>query len=202
MKQYELKSGILDRQRKLFLSEDFVEFENRDLKGHEFTRLNKADIVDFKHAMDWLVWYKFTVGRKFSITFKDRKNNELRIVFKSYLGANSHYSQIYSEVVDFIWQYYHQDIVNKHLDKYYNSEELTVQGITIDHNGIELPNVRKHLSWNDVGIKEYYKYFAIYHKDNPQTHFRVSYNEYETETLWSILKTILKEKESTSVNSN
>ncbi|WP_262899449.1 hypothetical protein [Chryseosolibacter histidini] len=38
-------------------------------------------------------------------------------MFKSYFGAKSHYNQIYAEVVDFIWQSYHQDIVNKHLDK-------------------------------------------------------------------------------------
>ena len=67
---------------------------------------------------------------------------------------------------------------------------------------VRIAKKKELFEWNDVGIKEYYRYFAIYHKDDPQVHLRVSYNEYETETLWSILKTILKEKESISMNSN
>ena len=46
LKRYELKSGLLDRQRKLVLTEEYVEFENKDVKSKEFTRFNKADIVD------------------------------------------------------------------------------------------------------------------------------------------------------------
>ena len=45
LKQYELRSGLLDRSRKLVLTEEYVEFENKDLKGQEFTRFNKADII-------------------------------------------------------------------------------------------------------------------------------------------------------------
>jgi hypothetical protein len=195
LKQYELKSGLLDRQRKLILTEEYVEFEEKDLKGQEFTRLDKTDIVDFKHGMDWIVWYKFTVGRQFSITFKDKENNELKILFKSYFGFNSHYHQMYAEIVDDIWKYYHQDIVNKYLDKFYNNDELRIRELKINQNGIELPGQSSILTWGRVNIKEYYRYFAICDKENPQIHSRVSHNEYETEILWSTVKTILKEKE-------
>lgn len=135
LKEYELKSGPLDRQRKLVLAEDYVLFENKNLKGQEFTKFNKTDIVDFKHGMDWIVWYKFTVGRQFSITFKDKKNNELKILFKSYFGFNSHYNRMYAEIVDDIWKYYHQDIVNKYLDKFYNNDELRIRELKNQSEG-------------------------------------------------------------------
>ena len=195
MKEYELKSGPLDRRRKLVLAEDYVEFENKNLKGQEFTKFNKADIVDFKHGMDWIVWYKFTVGRQFSITFKDKKNKELKILFKSYFGFNGHYNQMYAEIVDDIWKYYHQDIVNKYLDKFYNNEELKIRKLKMNQEGIELPGQSSILAWDRIDIKEYYRYFVICDKENPQIHSRVSHNEYETEILWSTIKTILKEKE-------
>jgi hypothetical protein len=195
LKEYELKSGPFDRRRKLVLAEDYVEFENKNLKGQEFTKFNKADIVDFKHGMDWIIWYKFTVGRQFSITFKDTKNRELRILFKSYFGFNSHYNQMYAEIVDDIWKYYHQDIVNKYLDKFYNNEELKVRELKMNQEGIELPGQSSILAWDRVDIKEYYRYFAICDKENSQIHSRVSHNEYETEILWNTIKTILKEKE-------
>ena len=193
MKRYELKSGLFDRQRKLVLSEEYVEFENKDLRGKEFTRFNKAEIVDFKHGMDWIVWYKFTVGRQFSIAFKDKRNKELKVVFKSYFGLYSHYHQMYSNIVDEIWRYYHLDIVDKYLDRFYNNEELCLQGLKLNQSGIQLAGQNSVLAWDRVDIKEYYRYFAICDKQNPQVHSRIRYNEYETETLWSIVKIVLKE---------
>jgi len=106
-----------------------VEFETKDLRGEEFTRFNKADIIDFKHGMDWIVWYKFTVGRQFSITFKDKSNKELKVLFKSYFSLNSNDHQMYSDIVDDIWKYYHQDIVDKYLARFYNDEELILRGL-------------------------------------------------------------------------
>jgi hypothetical protein len=52
VKEYLITSGFLGRQRKLILREDYLDWENKDLKGSEFTRLNKSDILDFKHGMD------------------------------------------------------------------------------------------------------------------------------------------------------
>lgn len=176
------------------LTEEFVEFENKDLKGQEFTRFNKADIIDFKHGMDWIVWYKFTMGRQFSITFKDNRSKELKIVFKSYFGLNSHYHQMYSDIVDDIWRYYHQDIVDKYLDRFYNNEELSLQGLKLNQTGIQLIRQSSVLPWESVVMREYQRYFAVCDKENPEIHSRVSYNEYETEVLWSMIKTILKEK--------
>jgi len=194
--QYLLKSGLLDRQRKLILTADYLEFENKDLKGHEFTRLDKADIADFKHGMDWLVWYKFTVGQQFSITFKDKRNKELRIVFKTYFGSKEYY-QMYSDIVDDIWNYYHREIVNHYLDKFYNSDELVLQGLKINQQGIQLRGQNSTLPWERISMKEYVRYFAIYDRENPEVHSRVSYNEYETEILWGMTKSILNHKTNT-----
>ena len=49
------------------------------------------------------------------------------------------------------------------------------------------------IAWAKVATKEYYRYFAIYNKDNSDIHSRVAYNEFGTEILWSSIKTILKE---------
>lgn len=195
MKEYLIKSGFLDRQRKLVLAEDYLDWENRDLKGKEFTRINKSDFVDFKHGMDWIVWYEFTVGRKFSITLKDKKNNELKIQFHSYFRLNNENNQTYSDIVSDIWSLYHSNIVDGFLDKFYNEGQAEVQGIRLKNEGIELRESKGFVPWHKVATKDYYRYFAIYHQDNPSIHSRVSYNEYGTETLWSAIRTILKEKE-------
>lgn len=191
MNHYDLASGLLGQRSKLLLTEDYLEFENNGL----VVRMNKEDIEDFKHGVDGIVWYEFTVGRQFSITFRDKKKNELKVVFKNYFGLHNNYSQVYTNMVDTIWKYYHHDIVSLYLDKYDSHGEVKIKGIKINQQGIELGKENLHLLWDQVGIKEYYRYFAIFNKENPQVHVRVSFNEYETEILWSVVNTIVKEKE-------
>ena len=145
--------------------------------------------------MDWIVWYKFTVGRQFSITFKDQGNKELKILFKSSFGLHKENNQKYSDIVDNIWRLYHSNIVDNFLDSFYNHGQTEIQGIKLKNEGIELGGQKEVIPWDKVATKDYYKYFAIYHQDNSAIHFRVSYNEYGTETLWSAVMTILKEKQ-------
>lgn len=193
MKEYLITSGFLDRQRKLILTEDYLEWEDGDLKGREFTRLDRSDIVDFRHGMDWIVWYKFTVGRKFSITFKDKKNKELQIRFNSPFGLHKENHQKYADIVDDIWTLYHSKIVDSHLDKFYKEGEIKIRGVKLINDGIELPG-EIVIPWREVATKDYHRYFAIYSRDDASIHSRISYNEYGTETLWSVVKTILKTK--------
>lgn len=194
VKEYLITSGLLDRQRKLVLYEDYLEWESKDLRGSEFTKLEKTDIVDFKHGMDWIVWYKFIVGRQFSVTLKDKQNKELKIEFNSRFGLHKENDQKYSEIVDDIWRLYHSSIADSFLDNFYNGGRVQIQGITLRNDGIEIRGDKGLIPWNKVETKDYYKYFAIYHRDNSSIHSRVGYNEYGTETLWSAIKTILKEK--------
>lgn len=194
MKEYLITSGFLDRQRKLILTEDYLEWENGNLKGQEFTRLDKSDIVDFKHGTEGIVWYKFTVGRQFSITIKDNNNKEVKILFQSYFGLGKDAHQIYAEIIDDIWRLYHSSIVETFLQTFYDQGEIEIQGVTLKNEGIKLRDKMGLIPWDKVSTKDYYTYFAIYNTDNPDIHSRVSYNEYGTETLWSAIKSILKEK--------
>ena len=123
----------MGRPRKLIITESYLEWENRDLKGKEFTRLYKSDIVDFKHGMDWIVWYEF---REFSIAFKDKKNKELKVGFSSYLGFHKENNQKYLEIVNDIWKLYHSNIVNDFLERFYSQGEAEIQGIKLKNEGI------------------------------------------------------------------
>ena len=194
MKKYNIKSGFFERERTLILAENYVEYESRNPKGTKLTRLNKSDIADFRHGMDWIVWYRFTAGRQFSISFKDKANRELRILFNSHFGLHRQNDQLYADIVDDIWRYYHADIVDGFLQKFYSNVTLVLQGITLMKEGVQLRGKHSVLPWDKVSIKEYYGYFAIYNKENAEVHSRVSYNEYETESLWGVLQAILKKE--------
>jgi hypothetical protein len=198
VKEYLITSKIFDRQRKLVLAEDYLEWENGNLKGQEFVRISKSQIKDFKHGMHWIVWYKFTVGQKFSIAFKDKKNKEVKVVFKSYFGLHKENYQKYLNIVDDVWSLYYSNIVDKFLDSFYNEGKAEIQGIKLTQKGIELKD-KGLVIWDKVAIKDYDTYFSVYNRDDPKIHFRMSYNEYGTEMVWSAIKTILKAKVTNAV---
>jgi len=187
-----ITSGVLDRPRKLVLAESHLEYENWDLRGQEFTRLEKSDIIDFKHGTDSIVWYKLVVGRQYAVALKAKNNRELSIHFDSYFGLHKGNKQKYADIVGSIWKLYHSDIVDAFLDGFYNGMEAKAQGIVLKTEGIELKGGQRLVPWDKVAIKEYYGYFAIYHQGDSTIHSTVSNSEYGAETLWSAVATILK----------
>ena len=194
MKQYLITSGFFDRPRKLILTEDYLEWEDRDLKGNEFTRLYKSEIVDFKHGMDSIVWYRFPVGRRFSITFKNNEGRELKIKFSSFLGSRKENEQKYADIISDIWTLYHSAIVDEHVNRYLSEGEIELQAIKVKKDGVELRGQTGFVPWEKLGVRDNTRYFSIFNKDDSNIHSRVSYNEYGTETLWSTIKAILKSK--------
>ena len=171
----------------LILKKDCIEWERGDVKGSEFTTLQRSEITDFKHGMDWTVWYKLVVGREFSLSLKGANNNEIKIRFNSLFGINKHYLKMYSDIVDDIWKLYYSGIVNDHVDRLKQDGLISVAGVTLRHDEIEL-NDGKPLSWDVVSMKEYGSYFALFDK-NDSTHYRTfRFNEYGAEMLWSLVR--------------
>ena len=176
----------MDRTRALILKKDCIEWESGDIKGSEFEKLQGSDIVDFKHGASWIVWYEFAVGKRYSLAIKG-ENSELRIQFTSMFGMHKEYFQVYSDIVEDIWKFYYSDVVNRHANTLEQDGEITLGGIKLNVDGIEL-NDGRLLAWNECAIKEYNEYFAIYDKCNPLRYHTARYNEYGTEALWSVAR--------------
>lgn len=194
MKQYDIIPGLLSKQQKLIITDQYIRFEGKDLKEDSKT-LYKDDIADFKHGMDLIIWYRFTVGQHFLITLKDKRDREWRISFRNYFGIHKHLFNAYAAMVDDIWKYYYQDIVNTYIEKLNHNEALRLKGLKLTGKGIELGKEKPFLPWPNARIREYDSYFAIYDKDQPDLHTRISYNEYETESLWGIIMAMIPQKD-------
>ena len=91
MRAFRIKSGLFDSSRNLVLTKDYIEYENKNLKGDLSTRRPKADIVDFKRGHERIIWYEFSVGYVYSLTFLDKANKTLDISFRNYFGLQPSY---------------------------------------------------------------------------------------------------------------
>jgi len=171
-----------------------VEWEGQEFTGKKLTRLHKTDILEFKHLINWIVWYKFTVGSQFTISFKLKNSKEVSIQFNSYFGLHKENSEKYSHILDDIWKLYHSDIVHRFLDNFYECGKVEIQGTKLQVEGIVLPEGGL-VPWDKVAMKDYHRYFAIYHRDDSNIHCRITLDAYGAETLWSAIRAILKERE-------
>lgn len=194
LKEYKIKTGLLDRPRTLILAKDYIEFENKNLKSDLFTQLLKSDIVDFKRSLERIIWYEFSVGYVYSLSFLDKNNKPLDISFRNYLGLQPTYGQFYSELITLIWEYYFTDVVNTDLDKIYSNEELKINNLKIGLGGVEFTDTKELIDWKNLDHKEYFGYFAIHKSGNSKIHRTYNFNEWNSERLFCIIRTIKKDR--------
>jgi hypothetical protein len=194
LKEYKVKTGLLDRPRKLILTNDYIEFENKNLVNDSFTRLLKGDIVDFKRGLERIIWYEFSVGFQYSFSFLDKDNKTLDINFKNYFGLQLNYGQFYSEIINLIWDYYFTDIVNQDIDNIYSHKDIELNNVRIGLDGIEFTDTQETIDWNNLDYKEYFNYFAVHKADNSKIHKTFSFNEWNSERLFSLIRTIKKDR--------
>lgn len=192
MKEYKIKNGLLARPRKLILTKDYIAFENSNLNSGQFIKLNKVDIIDFKRALERIVWYEFTVGYEYAFTFLDKDKKILDIRFKNYFGLESNYKQIYAEIIDLIWEYYFIDIVNIDIDEIYNNQNLEFNGIKVGLEGVKFINTNETVEWGNLDYKEYFRYFAVLKIDNPKFYQTFDFNDWNSERLFCLVRTLKK----------
>ena len=202
-KEFIVKRSFRDNKpRKLIFNKDFLKFENKNRIDDLFTIFPKHEIKDYRFGIRW-IRFELTYGREYQIFIRNKENKIIKISFKSYLGRNKNkLHQLYSEIVDELWNYFIADIVNDFLVKHQNGEEFTIGDVTFYGDRIRL-NVsgifnqnKVEISWNKIRTRNYYSYFSIYSVDNPADVNRgYSYFEdWNTSVLYSVIRTILRDE--------
>lgn len=192
MREYKLPSGIIGRHRRLVLATEYVEFENLE-SGGTLTRWNKNDIVDFRYGTGDIHWYKYVIGKEYSVTLKDAAGHQLKILLENFFNLHKGVKELYTDIVNEIWTLYHNDVCERLVERFHKKEEINIQGIKLLPKGVQLKD-NTVLPWERVGVNEYNTYFTVYDDDNPVIHSRINFNEFGTETLWCTLRTLLKEQ--------
>ncbi|MCC9165907.1 hypothetical protein [Pontibacter harenae] len=195
--EYELSEGLLGRKRKLQLAPAFVAFESSILKQESLTKISKKDIVDVRHEMNWMQWYRFYVGCDFRIAFRTIDENIQTFKFKSYFDKNESYIDIYEEIVNVLWRYYLNHLVAQQLEEFNRNQSLELKTVKLKEDGLYFTDQDQFVPWAEVEVKEFESYYAIYKSSEAAIHKRINYNEWGSEVLFGLIKA-LKEKEQES----
>jgi hypothetical protein len=190
---YALQSGLFDRERKLIITSDFVEFENKDQIGNEFTRFLRTDVVDVKFGTDPIYWYKFNVGIKYSVAFRRKDDQILLITFRSYFNAKREYWDWYCEIVRKVQEVYLQQIVEGQLTHFKSHGQLTLGRIKLDKKRVSVNDTGLYFDWQDLDVKEYQRYFVISRRSAPEFHIWIDDNQWFTEQLYRLIHVLKTE---------
>ena len=187
---YKLQPRLLDGTRTLVVKPDYVEYESTSVVNHPFTRLNKHDIADFCHHYHQIWWYHLPVGKAYTIRFKSNDGKVLDIRFKNYFRRRPTYHAIYAELIEKIWSYYFTDIVDGYLNRYSQGEPITIGKVRISNDGLAVVGTGLFFDWREFAIQEYVSYFSIYKVKQPEFHLWVRFDEWQSELLLSVVKSL------------
>jgi hypothetical protein len=200
MKQYTLKAGPFDRARTLTIAPDKIRYDEFDLKSRGYNEILKSEVADFKYIAEPIRWDLITVGRKYTITIKDRESKLMTIRFKNFFWQKNHYDKIFTEVITLLWEHYFKDVVDQYLIRFYEHQETVHIGkLNIHQQGIDVAGTGLNFTWEELEFKAYTRFFVLSKRDKPEFHIWIDYYKWHTEILYSLIKTIVTEKRTSNM---
>ena len=181
---FELQSSLFAKPQKLIITPEVIQYNGITIHHNTFN--------DVKYSAESIVWYKFYVGVKYSIDIKFEETKVLPIVFSSYHWKNKQYGRFYTEISRYIGKYFLGNIIDAAVHLFHETGILEVTGLNISHDKIEFEFPQHTIAWQNVGLKEYPTYFAIYDKSNPKIHKRATFDEWNAEILFHTLKSLIE----------
>ena len=201
--EFTIRRGILDNApRKLILNPEFIKFESNDLMTNLYTIFQSKEIAEIRFGMKWIS-FEVTFGREYLIFIRNTEKKVIKINFKTYFGnKKTEYQNLYRDIVVKLEELYFGKIVDDYLEKYEKRENFqigevffTKDNIKIAVSGI-LKETERIISWENIRIKEYYSYIALYSAEDPENINRgFSYLEdWNSLVLCSFMKSVLNYK--------
>jgi hypothetical protein len=200
MKRYELKAGLLDRTRTLTIEPSVIRYDEFDLKSRGYNEMLKSEIADFKYIEEAIRWDFIAIGRKYTITIKNTAGKLMTIRFKNFFWLKNHYDKFFTEIIGLLWEYYFKDVVDHYLIRFYDDQdEFHIGKLKIHQQGIDVTGTGLSFTWEELEFKAYRRFFVLSKRDKPEFHIWIDYNEWHTEILYSLIKTIVTEKRTANV---
>lgn len=196
-----IQRSFLDNlKRKVFVNEEYIEFEDKNRVGVENARLYWKNFATIRYGYEWIRGYYFYIGLRRMIFIRDSDNNEIKISLTSFYNLrNKRNQEKFSEILGAIFKFF----LTKHVA---GLTKLIKDGQTISLSGIQISNEditfnhKKELIRIDflvLNIASYKRYFYIYSEIDKESGIRINFLEdWNSMLLYSVIKNILKHKAS------
>ncbi|MGD1318037.1 hypothetical protein [Chryseobacterium sp. 2R14A] len=196
MKEFSIIRGLFDtRKRQLIINPNFIKFENKDRNEDLFTIIPKEEIIGIRYGIHFIKGLEFYIGREYQIFIRSKSGNELKIFFKLFyrrkLGEKH---KLFCDIIDVLWEYYFDDILNDYIDQFNNNRDFNLAGILFKNDCIQFDN--NEISYSDLSLKKYYHYFVLHSTKDQYVNKMIHYlKDKDAIILNEILNCIIKNEQ-------
>jgi hypothetical protein len=194
-----IQRGVLDNiKRKVFVNEEYIEFEDKNRVGAENVRLYWKDFAAIRYGYEWIRGYYFYIGLRRMIFIRDSYNNEIKISLTSFYNLrNKRNQEKFSEILGAIFKFFLTNHIAGLIKLIKHGQIISLSGIQISKEDITF-NHKKELIRIDflvLNIAAYKRYFYIYSEIDKERGIRINFLEdWNSMLLYSVIKNILKNK--------
>jgi len=180
-----IKETALSRRQKLVITAESVEFKNKSLP--------KCDIDEIRYGVKFISGFEFYIGRIYCIDIKSLSGVVMKVRLTSLYGVRKkRLDRKYSMIIDALWDNHMREVAESFITLFKNEITFELLGILFSQAGIQLTKQSKLIPWEDVGTKDYYRYYAIFSKTNPHNYKAFFYrDDWNTGILYSVSRYIL-----------
>lgn len=196
-----IKRGFWDNYpRKLILSPDYIQFEDKDTINTAFTRFNKVEIADYRYGIKWIRGIEFYIGREYRLFIRSHDNRIIKISFRTFYRykKKAHHNK-FEFIIQTIYRLYFKDMTSEFIRQFLSGKEIKISDVHISQEGVTIQIFRiakktmEFIPWDKVRTKNYTTYYAIYSIENPEDLNRgYSYlDDWNVTVLYSVMEFIL-----------
>ncbi|KFF01135.1 hypothetical protein IX39_11130 [Chryseobacterium formosense] len=196
MKEFTIIRGLFDtRKRQLIIDENFLKFENKDHNQDLFTVIPKEEIAGIRYGVHFIKGLEFYIGREYQIFIRTKAGKELKIFFKLFYKRKlEEKHQLFCDIVDALWAYYFNDILNIYIDQFNNNQNFSLAGILFKNNCIQFD--KKEILYSDLAVKNYHHYLVLCSTKDQYTNKMMNYlKDKDAVILNEILNCIIKNEQ-------
>jgi hypothetical protein len=118
-----VKPSIVEKERKLTIDDNFLEFNNK--------KFLKSEITGFRYGIKAIKGYRFVIGRIYCIDVQKVDGSVIKIRLKSLYRIKKHQlEEKYSLILNAISKNYIHDIINNYLLLFSNKIDFELLGVT------------------------------------------------------------------------
>jgi hypothetical protein len=144
--EFLIKSTFLDRNRKLVLDDDFIEFDDKDLITASAAKIYTSDIEAFRYGLRWIKGYQFVIGRTYCMDIKSTQGEIIKLRLKSLYGVNKKaIHQKFSAIIDTLYDKYFDRMSMAYLQQFEEGNKFELLGVTFETPGITFINKGVHI---------------------------------------------------------
>lgn len=194
-----IQRGFLDnRERKVVITKEYIEFEDKNRIDSENSRLYWKDFDAIRYGNERIRGYSFYIGLKRQIFIQDSNKNQIKISLTSlYSFRHKKNHEKFSEILNTIFNSFLNSHVFTLIELVKSGQKITLAGVEVSKDEVAY-HFKKELLKIDflvLNIASYKSYFYIYSEIDKERSFRVNFLEdWNSMLLYSVIKNFLKNK--------